>query len=191
MADLPIRVFLPATEDLVAENTSSSTRIEEEVVELFDLYRNRIFRYTLSFGLSAHDGEDILQEVFLSLFRHLQLDRSRSSLRGWIFRVAHNLALKRRMNNQRPGMPIEFDDALMETCRDPEPNPEQHLAFSQRQARLLAVVRALPEDERHCLRLRAEGLKYREIAEVLGISLGSVSNALARSLARLQRADIG
>jgi RNA polymerase sigma-70 factor (ECF subfamily) len=191
MADLPIRVFLPAAEEAVVENTSSSTRIEDEVVELFDLYRNRIFRYTLSFGLSAHDGEDILQEVFLSLFRHLQLDRSRSNLHGWIFRVAHNLALKRRMNNQKPGAPIEFDDTLMETCRDPEPNPEQHLAFRQRQTRLLAVVRALPEDEAHCLRLRAEGLKYREIAEVLGISLGSVSNALARSLARLQRADIG
>lgn len=193
MADLPIRVFLPIAEDAASENASSRAglRIEDEVIALFDIYRHRIFRYILSFGLTPHDAEDIVQEVFLSLFHHLQLGRSRSNLRGWIFRVAHNLALKRRMSIQKPGSPVEFDDELMETCRHPDPSPEQHVAFQQRQARLLTVVHALPENEERCLRLRAEGLKYREIAEVLGISLGSVSIALTRSLARLQRADIG
>jgi RNA polymerase sigma-70 factor, ECF subfamily len=193
MANLPIRVFLPVAEDAASENASSraGSRTEDEVIALFDVYRHRIFRYILSFGLTAHDAEDIVQEVFLSLFHHLQLGRSRSNLRGWVFRVAHNLALKRRMSIRKPGGPVEFDDSLMETCRHPDPNPEQHVAFQQRQARLLAVVHALPENEERCLRLRAEGLKYREIAEVLGISLGSVSIALTRSLARLQRADIG
>jgi RNA polymerase sigma-70 factor (ECF subfamily) len=56
---------------------------------------------------------------------------------------------------------------------------------------LQAVLRALPEQDRCCLHLRAEGLRYREIASVLGISLGSVSIALARSLARMGRADRG
>ena len=55
--------------------------------------------------------------------------------------------------------------------------------------RLRAVLRALPEPDQHCLRLRAEGLRYREIAEVLGMSLGAVSISLTRSLARLERAD--
>jgi RNA polymerase sigma-70 factor (ECF subfamily) len=68
-------------------------------------------------------------------------------------------------------------------------NPEERLISNQRQGRLLAVVSALPEQDRLCFRLRAEGLRYREIAEVLGISLGSVSVSLTRSLARLMRAD--
>ena len=72
---------------------------------------------------------------------------------------------------------------------DTEPDPEQLLAERQRQKRLLAVVRALPEQEQCCLSLRAEGLRYREIAEVLGISLGSVAASLEKSLSRLTRAE--
>jgi len=54
---------------------------------------------------------------------------------------------------------------------------------------LLSVVRALPEQDQCCLSLRAEGLRYREIAEVLGISLGSVAASLEKSLSRLTRAE--
>jgi RNA polymerase sigma-70 factor, ECF subfamily len=74
---------------------------------------------------------------------------------------------------------------------DPAPNPEEQASFTERRCRLLAVLRALPEDDQYCLRLRAEGLRYREIAEVLGISLGSVSISLTRSLTRLTRAERG
>jgi RNA polymerase sigma-70 factor, ECF subfamily len=72
---------------------------------------------------------------------------------------------------------------------DGDRNPEEQLHHRVRQEMLLAVVRALPEQDRSCLSLRAEGLRYREIADVLGISLGSVATSLARSLARLSRAD--
>jgi RNA polymerase sigma-70 factor (ECF subfamily) len=57
----------------------------------------------------------------------------------------------------------------------------------QTQQRLQAVVRALPEQDRLCLFLRAEGLRYREIAGILDVSLGAVSISLARSLARIAR----
>jgi RNA polymerase sigma-70 factor (ECF subfamily) len=52
----------------------------------------------------------------------------------------------------------------------------------------MSVVRAMPEQSRWCLYLRAEGLRYREIAEVLDISVGSVSLYLERSLAHIARA---
>ncbi len=70
---------------------------------------------------------------------------------------------------------------------DSAANPEEAAVHSQTAERLLAVVRALPEQDRQCLFLRAEGLRYREIAGVLDISLGSVSISLARSLARMAR----
>ncbi len=67
----------------------------------------------------------------------------------------------------------------------------QHLrgGKSRENIRLLAVVAALPEQDRRCLFLRAEGLRYREIAEILDMSLGGVSLSLARSLARLARCE--
>jgi RNA polymerase sigma-70 factor (ECF subfamily) len=163
--------------------------LEEEVSGLFERLRDRLLRYLLSFGLPLQDGEEVIQEVFLSLFLHLRRGRPRHNLRGWVFRVAHNLALKRRTQSNGAFLNLaclggSADDVLA----DPTPNAEDQMASSQQQQRLWAVLRALPEQDRRCLALRAEGLSYREIAEVLGISLGAVSNLLGRSLARLERA---
>ena len=166
-----------------------SSRVEEEVMELFDEFRNPLLRYSLSLGVSIHDAEEVIQEVFLALFRHLCLDRSRKNLRGWLFRVTHNLALKQRIANQTSLQRTAGDASLAEQHADPAPGPEEQLSAAQRHDRLQAVVRALPENDQRCLRLRAEGLRYREIATVLGMSLGAVSISLTRSLARLARAD--
>jgi RNA polymerase sigma-70 factor (ECF subfamily) len=85
----------------------------------------------------------------------------------------------------------EFDEVAAAAQVDPQPNPEQRLASVQRQKTLMATMRALPERDQYCLSLRAEGLRYREISEVLEMSLGAVANSLSRSLARLERADQG
>jgi RNA polymerase sigma-70 factor, ECF subfamily len=165
------------------------TDVENEVIKLFDQFRVPLLRYTLSLGLQAHDGEETVQEVFLALFRHLNLGKSRKNLRGWLFCVAHNLALKRRQNNRRLQDQPLFEGAVVEGQSDPSPNPEEQVLAAQRERRLLGIVHTLPEQDQYCLRLRAEGLRYREIARVLGISLGTVSLSLTRSLARLMRAD--
>ena len=168
--------------------TPQSSELEVEVVALFDQYRTRLLAYVSAFGITGHDGEEVVQEVFLSLFCHLRLGKSRRNLRGWIFRVAHNLALKQRHANQRSRERTDAE-ALVELAHDPSLNPEEQLSSVQRQRRLLSVVNTLPERDRLCFCLRAEGLRYRDIAKTLGISLGSVSESLSRSLARLMRAD--
>lgn len=164
-----------------------SSEIERDVISLFDEFRSSLLRYVLAFGLSVQDGEEVAQEVFLALFRHLSMGKSRVNLRGWIFSVAHNLALKRRHANRR----FEDQNTLARIARenepDPSPNPEEQVLSRERQTRLMAFLHALPEPDRCCLTLRAEGLRYREIAHVLGISLGAVSASLARSLMRLMR----
>ena len=176
----------PATGAIDARREAPASPWVEEVVGLFDQWRDRLLRYVISFGLPVEDGEDVVQEVFLSLFRHLREGRSRSHLRAWTFRVAHNQALKRR---QRIGSRQLVDEgALPDLLPDPNPSPEDQMAASQRRKRVLAVVSALPEQDRRCLILRAEGLRYREIAAVLDISLGAVSLSLERCLARLARA---
>src|SRR5208282_5452579 len=176
----------------VNADSGTSSPLEVEVVELFDEMRDRLLRYLLFLGLSVHDGEEIIQESFLLLFQHLRLGKSRQNLRGWVFRVARNLALKERAANQlRSRRMVEFDESLPGQSVDGNCNPEEQLQSRMRQRRLLAVVRALPEQDQSCLCMRAEGLRYREIAEALGISLGSVAASLARSLARLSRADGG
>jgi RNA polymerase sigma-70 factor (ECF subfamily) len=132
------------------------------------------------------DGEEVVQESFLALFEHMRCGKSRENLRGWLFRVAHNLALKRIYRIRRDlESRAECAEDMLE---DPGPNPEDQLLNSQTRQHLQAVVRALPEQDRRCLFLRAEGLRYRGIAEILGMSLGAVSLSLSRSLARVARA---
>jgi RNA polymerase sigma-70 factor, ECF subfamily len=184
-ADSIPELAFPASTGTGASAKPSET--ECEVIHLFEQFRNPLLRYVISRGLSLHDGEEIIQEVFLALFRHLQLGKSRRNLRGWVFRVAHNLALKQYIANKKAQATFDSDEALAQRQPAATLNPEEQAASSQRQQRMQAVLRALPEQDRCCLYLRAEGLRYREIAATLGISLGAVSIALTRSLARMGR----
>lgn len=187
----PAAAALPA--DATAERTAA---LQAEVLALFDELRDRLLRYSMSFGLSVHDGEDVLQEVFLALFRHLQAGKSRENLPGWAYRTTHNLSLKRRSTLHTELRRTECPRTTVEPGSDPlllypdaMPGPEEQVLFSERQQRLRAVVRALPQNDRACLQLRAEGCRYREIAAQVGISLGSVAASLARTFDKLQRTD--
>ena len=185
------RLANPAVSSILGVQSTHSAdgpdRLETEVVAFFDRFRVPLLRYLLGFGLAVPDGEEVLQEVFLALFQHLRRGRSRENLPGWLFRVAHNLASKRCGQTRRDfGTRVEV--GIEEVALDPSPNPEDQLVTTQTRQRLLAVVQALPEQDRRCLFLRAEGLRYRELAETLGMSLGAVSLSLSRSLSRIARA---
>jgi RNA polymerase sigma-70 factor, ECF subfamily len=168
----------------VSITPAKPSALEEEVVALFDELQGRLLRYVLSLGLPVSDGEEIVQEAFLALFLHLRGGKPRNNLRAWIFRVTHNLALKQRhraLHSQ--GLPGQIH------LIDAAPNPEDQFFRNERQRRFFGVWNALAEQDRRCLSLRAEGLTYREIAQVFDVSLGAVSLSLARSLSRFARAE--
>jgi len=182
---------LAVTKVSSAEGASPKpTPLEEEVVTLFDQMRDRMLRYLLSTGVPIQDGEEIIQDVFLALFQHLQRGKSRRNLRAWMFQVAHNLSVKRYLAQRRDHQNMVDTAAIPnEVFVDLAPNPEDQVTTKQRQARLQSVFRALPEQDRRCVSLRAEGLTYREIGKVLDMSLGAVALSLGRSLARFARAE--
>jgi RNA polymerase sigma-70 factor, ECF subfamily len=180
--------FAAALTPAAACEVRQVSKVEQDVLELFDALQEKLFRYLTNSMLAAPDAEEIIQETFLALFQHLRRGGSRDNLRGWLFRVAHNLALKRRYHDRRGFQNLGSSLPPEVLVPDPGLNPEDQFAARQMHARLIAVVRALPEQDRQCLILRAEGLRYRDIAEVLNMSLGSVSISLGRSLARISRA---
>jgi RNA polymerase sigma-70 factor (ECF subfamily) len=100
--------------------------------------------------------------------------------------VAHNLALKHAGRQRRLLARIVTVESAYERP-DPSQDVERDLVRRQQYRQLLAVLEALPERDRHCVRLRAEGLKYRDIARALGISLGAVSKSLTRAIGRFGR----
>jgi RNA polymerase sigma-70 factor (ECF subfamily) len=178
---------LTALQLVATKHVCGPSAAEVDVIDLFDEFRDRLFRYVLTFGLPVEDCEEVIQETFLALFQHLTRGKSRRNLRGWLFRVAHNLALKTRLRSRRDGQAPADEALTLDGIIDPAPNPEHQLESARTHQRVLAAFLALPEQDRRCLSLRAEGLRYREIAGVLDISLGSVSISLARSLTRLTR----
>jgi RNA polymerase sigma-70 factor, ECF subfamily len=190
VTDLPGQAILAKMGGKAVETVRESSLLETEVLALFDGLRDRLLSYVLRFGpLTVQDGEEVVQEAFLALFHHLQQGRSRQNLSGWLFRVVHNLGLKRLQASRRDSQSVvTITSGVEETVVDPSLNPEDALARDEIQRRLLAVVKALPDQDQRCLALRAEGLRYREIADVLGMSLGAVAKSLERSLERIARA---
>jgi RNA polymerase sigma-70 factor, ECF subfamily len=187
-SNAPSLVNLPLL-GVLDDSTQTAESIEQEVLVLFDRCAPSLLRYLASLGLTAEETEDILQDVFFSLFRHLRLGRSRSHLKGWLFRVAHNQAMKHRGRRQRQRTLAATNEAALAAYPDPAPSIESQLVERQRQQRLVSVMNALSQRDRQCLFLRAEGLRYRDIAAALGISLGGVAKIVARAMTRLVNAD--
>ena len=169
-----------------ARSADARAKLHEEIANVFDQLRDPLLRYLWTFGLEVPDGEEVLQDVFLSLFRHLERGKPVDNVRGWLFGVDLNWALGRR-DRARRAAETQLDTGNEDRTADPAPNPEDRMADRQTRQRVLAVVEALPEQDRRCLFLRAEGLRYREIAGILDMSLGAVSVSLSRSLARIAR----
>src|SRR5260370_28095053 len=147
-------------------------RLAGEVSDLFEQLRNPLFRYLLSLGLSVQDGEEVIQEVFLALFQHLKSGKPRDNLRGWIFRVGHNQALKLRRRHGMWAAPPQGVPA------EGGPDPEQQALRNQSQRRLAAAMRARPEQDRAGLALRAAGMPYPRLARSLGATLGAPARPL-------------
>lgn len=157
-----------------------ATPIDVELTALFDLHREGLRRFLRSLGLAPQDADEVAQETFLALLQHLRAEKPKDNLRAWIFQVGHNRALKLRAGQGR------FAPEFVGEVADGQRNPEEQLVFAEQQRQLLAVFAALGPRERACLSLRAEGFRYREIAAILGVSLGSVAQAMEKAFSRLK-----
>ena len=148
---------------------------------MFEQHAAAVCRYLVSLGLRPHVAGEVAQESFLRLYRHLRSNGRSANLRGWVFRVAHNLAVN-ELSRARAA-----DDEPPVSEPDPSGDPEQILIRKEQMDRMRAAVRALPKRQQECLHLRAEGLRYREIAQVLGIGISSVAQSVQRALDTLAK----
>jgi len=158
-----------------------------ELERIYVETRSSLCAYLLYLGAPAEQAQEITQEVFLRLYQSMLKGAQVENLRAWLFKVAHNLGLKVRHRERsfRVASPDwnQFSIAAEST--------EELLISRERTARVAATMELLSPQQRHCLYLRSEGLRYREIAEVIGISQSSVNEFLRRAIARLAEAANG
>lgn len=148
--------------------------------ELFAEHGDAIYRFAVVLLHHREDAEDVVQETFLKLLRHLELGGDRTNLRGWLFTVAAHAARDRQRRRGRwiPWRP-EHDRAV-EAARLPDEDGRLRAARE--------TLRRLTPRDRLLLALRAHDLSYKDIAAVTGIRAASVGQLLARAAARWERA---
>jgi RNA polymerase sigma-70 factor, ECF subfamily len=161
---------------------SCVTTRSSEATTLFHELRKPLLRYLVCLGLSADDAQDVVQDAFLSLHQHLESGGSEENIRSWLFRVAHNQARNRQKTYERR-FATPLDQGANRVSDDS--TPEQVVLKKEKFKRLERAMRLLSECERECLLLRAGGLRYREIADVLGIATSTVGEAVDRAIRKL------
>ena len=170
-------------EDGVANSDSAS----DEVLRWFDELRDPLRRYLMCSGADQADADEAVQETFLKLHLQFRKNTDLTNVRAWVFAVARNCVRDTR-KSARYRSTVVLDETLKSQSFfvDPAGNPEHSALREERSLRLGEAVGKLPERERECILLRSSGLRYREIAEILGIETNRVGALLQRAVARLR-----
>jgi RNA polymerase sigma-70 factor, ECF subfamily len=156
--------------------------VNREASTLFEELRKPLLRYLICLGLSADEAQDVVQDAFLNLHRSLAGGAAHENAQAWLFSVAHNQARNRQKSyHRRFGRPLE--DGALEMLD--ESTPEHAVLKKERFRQLSSAIRTLTEAERECLLLRAEGLRYREIGEVLEMATSTVADTVDRAVKKL------
>jgi len=156
-------------------------------------YQRMVFQLALHLLGDAQEAMDLSQEVFLRVFRTLSQFRGQSSLRTWIYRIVLNQASNRQRWWRRrfKSYQVPLDEHVATHGELPESRsfamPDRVLQQNETAARVWGALSELPFDQRAAIILREiDGLSYEEIAESLGIAVGTVKSRLARARLNLR-----
>lgn len=142
-----------------------------------------LLRLAAAYTNTQCDRDDLFQEIAFAVWQALPAFRGDSSLRTYVFRIAHNRGLA-HLANKKSIRNVDDDDLRL---HDPLPNPERRLEIEEQRRNLLAAVRRLPVVYRHVITLALEGLSYPEIAEILGLTEANVGIRLNRARKALRK----
>lgn len=162
--------------------------------ELLRRYQNQVERILYHLAPDWGDRADLAQEVWIRVYRNIHRLQDPVKFRGWLSRIATNLFYDELRKRKRVGTPLSLDAPrnLEEGQMDWDipgdtPGPEEALTTREFYEQLRDAIADLPEVFRTTIVLREiEGLAYEEIAEITGVSLGTVKSRIARARAKLQ-----
>jgi RNA polymerase sigma factor (sigma-70 family) len=160
------------------------TTLEQQFESILAAHGPALTRLAASYTNTVGDRDDLLQEIAFAIWQALPKFRGECSERTFAFRIAHNRGIT-HLTRAR----AQTTDPLEEIdVHDPAPGPESNLSQRQRADKLKAAVKRLPIAYRQVITLTLEGLGYKEISDVLGISESNVGARLTRARQLLQDA---
>ena len=160
------------------------TRAEKErlFVSLFEENKARVLRLCRGYLNSEVEAEDLFQEIMSNVWNSLERFRQEAKITTWLYRIAINTALIYRKKLRR-GEALVVGGAVPDIAAAPE-------AASNDEERLRALrnsIAALPAPDRLIVTLLLEGLSYKEIAEVTGITVNYVGVKISRIKEALEK----
>lgn len=154
------------------------------LAEIYDRYAEPIYRYLYRIVGDAAQAEDLTSEVFVKLLQALQTPRSpNDKLQGWLYRVAHNLAMD-WFREQGKATTLELDEGFLSDGDSP---PQEAERRETRQRLRDALRRLTPAQQRVILLRYGEGFKLAQVCEMMGKSEGAVKILQHRAVNRLRR----
>ncbi|MBW2457879.1 MAG: sigma-70 family RNA polymerase sigma factor [Deltaproteobacteria bacterium] len=149
---------------------------------LYARYERPLYGFIRKHLSDRHEAEDVLHETFLTLLRQRPSATLRT-FRAWLYQVARNLCLNRHRSSRRAARALQ---TIAQAPRPPDPEPDHALLQRQAAQSLCASVAKLPAPLGELYALRAGGLSYGDIANVLDVPLGTVKSRMHDLLSRLR-----
>lgn len=154
-------------------------------------YQDRLFNTLCCVLGSTEDARDAAQDAFVQAFQKLATFRRDAAFYSWLFRIALNVAASRKRKEKRKTVSV---DAVREATgfepadEHPQAQPSHALESGENQAAVLIALGELQEEYRTVIVLKEiEGLKYEEIAEMVGCPVGTVRSRIHRARAELRQ----
>jgi len=162
--------------------------------ELFERYRSRAYRVAYRFLGTREDSLDVVQEAFIKAYRGLEGFERRAKFRTWLMRIVTNTCLDLRRRGRANSATTSLTDEIIQmTPQESQPHRREEtaldkMAYGELQQALSRALDELSDAHRTVFVLHTEeGMTYREIAESLGISEGTVMSRLYHARKRLQK----
>ncbi len=162
--------------------------------ELLRRHQTQVDRVLYHLAPDWSDKADLAQEVWIRVYRNISRLQEPTKFRGWLSRIATNLFYDELRKRKRVASPLSLDaprsleDGEMDwEIAGDTPSPDEQMTTREFYEQLREAIADLPEAFRTTIILREiEGLSYEEIAELTGVSLGTVKSRIARARSRLQ-----
>ena len=182
----------PGDAELVRQCQSGDTAAYGELV---NRYRGKVYAMIMNMVHNDADAWDLAQDAFVKAWKALPKFEARSSFYTWLFRITHNVTYdwlrKKRIQGES-----EFDDEIASgggiefsapTAPKESPEPDREIARTELRMKIENAIGNLSDDHRSVILLKeVDGLKYEEIAETVGCSVGTVMSRLFYARKKLQ-----
>jgi RNA polymerase sigma-70 factor (ECF subfamily) len=160
---------------------------QEGLKEIFDKYHKKVYRIAYGVVRQREEALDVVQEVFIKLFRSIKNFKGRSHFYTYLYRMVMNTAIDHARKAGKQFMSSLNEEGSFEPSDEVEKGPERILLQKELEERVKLAMDKLPAEQKAALIFRdVEGLSYQEMAEAMGCSIGTVMSRLHYGRKRMQ-----